>query len=50
MIAPFNPHPHPKQWAIVLGLPVVALATPFARRDDRIGQTAFLVIASHAVF
>jgi len=50
MTAPFNAHPQPVQWAIILGLPLVALAMPFARRDDWIGWAAFLVIASYAVF
>ncbi len=50
MTAPFNPHLHPVQWTVVLGLPVVALALPFARREDWIGWTACVVLAGYAIF
>lgn len=49
MTAPFNPHPHPLIWLIVIGMLGFAIAMPFARREDWLGWISFLAIAGFAV-
>jgi len=50
MTAPFNPHPHPLIWAILIGMIGVAIAMPFVRREDWLGWVSFIAITGFAVF
>ena len=49
MTAPFAPPPPWEVKAIVLGSLAVAVAMPFARRNDWVGWIAFTTLAAAAV-
>jgi nitrate reductase NapE component len=49
MTAPFAPPPKRFFHVFLAGALAVAVAAPFARRDDAIGWIAFLTIAAAAV-
>jgi len=49
MTAPFSPHPPRIVWLICLGFVAVAVAMPFARRDDLLGWLSLSVVLAFAV-